>query len=149
MTRHELVTLADSLEPRNYEDGEILFNQGDIGDVCYILMEGSVALTQTSELPVAEVNGGNMPHASVIIEGDDDDDIDVNRIPENTNEFVRDMKSASRRQSNVGRPDQARERIISESSRRVKKAGFLFLSLSVCYTLLCTFSCYTLLCTFS
>ncbi|CAF2859130.1 unnamed protein product [Rotaria sp. Silwood2] len=50
----ERLTVADSLEPIQFEDGEIVVKQGDPGDDFFIIVEGNgIVYQKTSELPQA------------------------------------------------------------------------------------------------
>ncbi|EAL67645.1 protein kinase A regulatory subunit [Dictyostelium discoideum AX4] len=44
--KYERVSLADALEPVNFQDGEVIVRQGDPGDRFYIIVEGKVVVTQ-------------------------------------------------------------------------------------------------------
>lgn len=50
---HEMELLVAILEPETYESGEIIFNEGDMGDKFYIIEYGQVSITH-------EVNGKSM-----------------------------------------------------------------------------------------
>ena len=47
LNRQELARVADVAVPRSYRAGEALFREGDLGDTCYVLAEGSVRVTRT------------------------------------------------------------------------------------------------------
>jgi len=47
LNRQELGRVADVAVPRSYRCGEALFREGDLGDTCYVLAEGSVRVTRT------------------------------------------------------------------------------------------------------
>jgi CRP/FNR family cyclic AMP-dependent transcriptional regulator len=47
LNRQELARVADVAVPRSYRTGEALFREGDLGDTCYVLAQGSVRVTRT------------------------------------------------------------------------------------------------------
>jgi CRP-like cAMP-binding protein len=124
LTRHELVTLADSLEPRTYQDGEVIFQQGAVGDCCFILMEGTVVLTQSSELPVAKVDELAKSTLINIEEGADDDADDGKKDLDKAaarNQYVKSMETADKQDAGLLSPSS--NRVKSNSGKRVTKAG--------------------------
>lgn len=124
LTRYELVTLADSLESRTYQDGEVIFQQGAVGDCCFILMEGTVVLTQSSELPVAKVDSIDKSALINIEEGPDDldlDDLEKESTTSARNQYVQSMETAEQQDTVPLSPTS--NRIKSNLGKRVKKAG--------------------------
>jgi len=49
LSKYERLTVADALEPANYDDGDVIVKQGDPGDTFYIIVEGEVKVTQTRD----------------------------------------------------------------------------------------------------
>lgn len=49
LQRYEKLTIADSLEPARFKDGEVIVRQGDLGDVFYIILEGGARVLQRNE----------------------------------------------------------------------------------------------------
>jgi len=47
--RYERMTLADALESANFSDGDVIIKQGDAGSEFFIIMEGTVVVTQTND----------------------------------------------------------------------------------------------------
>lgn len=43
------MTLADALESANFSDGDVIIKQGDAGSEFFIIMEGTVVVTQTND----------------------------------------------------------------------------------------------------
>eukprot|EP01135_Chromosphaera_perkinsii_P011759 Nk52_evm5s2496 gene=Nk52_evmTU5s2496 len=56
----ELLTVADSLEPANFHDGEVIVKQGEAGDVFYIIVEGTAIVKQRKSAKDAEVVVGKL-----------------------------------------------------------------------------------------
>lgn len=51
LDKWERLTVADALEPVNFEDGETIVKQGEAGDDFYIIVEGcAVVLQQKNEV---------------------------------------------------------------------------------------------------
>lgn len=51
LDKWERLTVADSLEPVSFEDGETIVKQGEAGDDFYIIVEGcAVVLQQRAEV---------------------------------------------------------------------------------------------------
>lgn len=54
----ERLTVADALEPINFDSGETIVKQGERGDEFYIIVEGTAVVTQTidgNEVKVGEL----------------------------------------------------------------------------------------------
>lgn len=49
LEKYERLTVADALEPENFEEGQTIVKQGDPGDVFYIIVEGNALVTKTSD----------------------------------------------------------------------------------------------------
>ncbi len=64
LSEDELRQMADLAVPRRYEDGEVIFREGDRSDTCFIVRTGRVRITRTHSggrrLTLAEVAEGEM-----------------------------------------------------------------------------------------
>jgi CRP/FNR family cyclic AMP-dependent transcriptional regulator len=60
----ELAEVAHVAVPRSWEQGEVIFREGDEGDTCYVLKSGAVILTREHQdgrmVALAEVRAGGM-----------------------------------------------------------------------------------------
>ena len=64
LSHAEIVKIADALEPIEFQDDDIIVQQGDAGDSFYILVEGEALVTKTTEesnrpVPVKKVKVGD------------------------------------------------------------------------------------------
>ncbi len=64
LSEDELRQVADLAVPRRYEEGEIIFREGDRSDTCFIVRTGRVRITRTHSggrrLTLAELSPGDM-----------------------------------------------------------------------------------------
>ena len=64
LEERELVEVAHVAVPRSWEQGEVIFREGDEGDTCYVLKSGAVILTREHQdgrmVALAEVRAGGM-----------------------------------------------------------------------------------------
>lgn len=64
LSEDELRRVADLAVPRRYDDGEIIFREGDRSDTCFIVRTGRVRITRTHaggrRLTLAELSPGEM-----------------------------------------------------------------------------------------
>ena len=64
LSEDELRQVADLAVPRRYDDGEIIFREGDRSDTCFIVRTGRVRITRTHSggrrLTLAELSPGEM-----------------------------------------------------------------------------------------
>src|ERR671933_2830530 len=62
LTERDLTQLAQVAVPRTYEAGEAVFREGDSGDTCYVVREGSVRVTRRHSdgrvITLAELRAG-------------------------------------------------------------------------------------------
>lgn len=64
LNEEQLIELTNSIEPVNYKSGEIVINQGDVGDKFYLIKEGSVRIYTTNpqnntEIVLARLEAGD------------------------------------------------------------------------------------------
>ena len=63
LNEEELESLYSHMKEENYRKGEVLFNEGDDGEVMYIVLSGSVAISVNTRggesLEIAEITEGN------------------------------------------------------------------------------------------
>jgi CRP/FNR family transcriptional regulator, cyclic AMP receptor protein len=64
LEERELAEVAHVAVPRSWEQGEVIFREGDDGDTCYVLKSGAVILTREHQdgrmVALAEVRAGGM-----------------------------------------------------------------------------------------
>ena len=64
LEERELSEVAHVAVPRSWEQGEVIFREGDEGDTCYVLRSGAVILTREHQdgrmVALAEVRAGGM-----------------------------------------------------------------------------------------
>jgi CRP/FNR family transcriptional regulator len=64
LSRKDLDQLAQVAVPRSYERGQVVFRQGDDGDTCYVVRDGSVRVTHDHTdgrtITLAELRPGDM-----------------------------------------------------------------------------------------
>src|SRR3954466_14192023 len=64
LSERDLVELAQVAVPRSYEPGQAVFREGDTGDTCYIVREGSVRVMRRHSdgriITLAELRPGEM-----------------------------------------------------------------------------------------
>ena len=60
----ELAEVAQVAVPRNWDRGEVIFREGDVGDTCYLLRSGAILLTREHQdgrmVALAELRAGNL-----------------------------------------------------------------------------------------
>jgi len=50
LSSYQRATIADALEPANFQEGDVIIKQGEEGDIFYIVEEGECIITQTRNL---------------------------------------------------------------------------------------------------
>ena len=64
LTPEDLVRLAEVAVPRTYEPGQVVFREGDTGDTCFVVREGSLKATRTHSdgrtIALTELRSGDM-----------------------------------------------------------------------------------------
>jgi CRP/FNR family cyclic AMP-dependent transcriptional regulator len=64
MTPEELSDLAPVAVPRHWSSGEVIFREGDTGDTCYVVQDGSVRVTRNHSdgrtITLAELRPGDL-----------------------------------------------------------------------------------------
>lgn len=64
LSREELERLADVAVPRSYEAGQVVFREGDDGDTCFVVRDGSLKATRTHSdgrtIALTELRAGDM-----------------------------------------------------------------------------------------
>ena len=62
LEERELNEVAQVAVPRNWQQGELVFREGDVGDTCYLIRSGAVLLTREHQdgrmVALAELRGG-------------------------------------------------------------------------------------------
>ena len=63
LNEDELEALYTHMKEESYREGEVLFNEGDDGEIMYIVLSGSVAISVNTRggesLEIAEITEGN------------------------------------------------------------------------------------------
>ena len=64
LSERDLEQLAQVAVPRSYQSGEAVFREGDYGDTCYVVREGSVRVTRRHSdgrvITLAELRPGSI-----------------------------------------------------------------------------------------
>jgi CRP/FNR family transcriptional regulator len=64
LSREELERLADVAVPRSYAAGQVVFREGDDGDTCFVVRDGSLKATRTHSdgrtIALTELRAGDM-----------------------------------------------------------------------------------------
>jgi CRP/FNR family transcriptional regulator len=64
LTEEQLVELASVAVPRRWTSGEVIFREGDSGDTCYVVQDGSVRVTRNHSdgrtITLAELRPGDL-----------------------------------------------------------------------------------------
>src|ERR671916_1419864 len=64
LSERDLAQLAQVAVPRTYESGQAVFREGDTGDTCYVIREGSVRVTRRHSdgrvITLAELREGDI-----------------------------------------------------------------------------------------
>jgi CRP/FNR family transcriptional regulator, cyclic AMP receptor protein len=64
LSREELERLADVAVPRSYTAGQVVFREGDDGDTCFVVRDGSLKATRTHSdgrtIALTELRAGDM-----------------------------------------------------------------------------------------
>jgi CRP/FNR family transcriptional regulator, cyclic AMP receptor protein len=64
LSPEQLVDLASVAVPRHWESGEVIFREGDTGDTCYVVQDGSVRVTRNHSdgrtITLAELRPGDL-----------------------------------------------------------------------------------------
>lgn len=74
LTERELGELSQVAVPRSYERGHVVFREGDEGDTCYVVREGSVGVSRRHpdgrSITLAELRGGDMFGELALFDGE-------------------------------------------------------------------------------
>ncbi|RIA90811.1 cyclic nucleotide-binding-like protein [Glomus cerebriforme] len=54
LDRSEITKLADALEPINYENGDTIVSQGDLGEYFYIIEQGTVSVSKINDMGIEQ-----------------------------------------------------------------------------------------------
>jgi len=70
----ELEEVAKVAVPRHWDRGEVIFREGDVGDTCYLLRSGAIALTREHQdgrmVALAELRAGHLFGELAMFRGD-------------------------------------------------------------------------------